>query len=193
MTITLSTVGETVSVDQRVEGAPAYRITATGVRLINTERGRIISTSADQPAISLEAGGGVIINESGAIIRGFDSFPPPFAIRGSAEADEVRNAGLIVGNVALQGGNDLFVQNPDQSTQFDLQVNLGTGDDAYRLISKPGQSHNINANGGDGFDTLTIQGTPDELNGNYSASLAINFERLELIDANGNLSGFSGF
>ena len=173
--------------------APPPRITATGVRLINTERGRIIATSADQPAISLEAGGGVIINESGAIIRGFDSFPPPFAIRGSAEADEVRNLGLIVGNVALQGGNDLFVQSPDQSTQFDLQVNLGTGDDAYRLISKPGQSHNINANGGDGFDTLTIQGTPDELNGNYSASLAINFERLELIDANGNLSGFSGF
>ncbi|WP_310476886.1 hypothetical protein [Sandarakinorhabdus sp.] len=193
MTITLSTVGETFSVDSRVEGAPAYRITAAGVRLVNTERGRIISTSADQPAISMETGGSVIINEVGGIIRSFDSFPRPFVIRGSTGADEVRNSGLIVGNVALLDGDDLFVQNAAQNTSFELSVNLGGGNDSYQLTSLPGQSHSIDANGGSGFDTLSIRGPADELNNNISASGAINFERLELVDAFGNLVGFSGF
>lgn len=193
MTITISTVGATALVEGRVEGAPAYRITASGVRLVNTERGRIISTSADQPAISMESGGGVIVNEIGGIIRSFDQFPRPLVIRGSAEADEVRNSGLIIGNVALLDGNDLFVHSPAQSTSFELSVNLGAGNDRYQLISRPGQSHNIDANGGDGFDTLVVQGTPGELNGSYSAALAINFERLEFVDVGGNLTGFSNF
>jgi hypothetical protein len=195
MTITLSTVGETVSVDLRVEGAPAYRITAAGVKLINTDRGRIIATTADQPAISMEAAGALIVNELGGIIRSFDSNFGTFslAISGSAGADEVRNSGLITGRVALQAGDDVFVHRPSQNTQYDMLVDLGEGDDLYRLVNSPGQSHGIRANGGEGFDTLVLEGQPEELNGNYSAAVVTNFERLELIDATGNLSGFSNF
>jgi Ca2+-binding RTX toxin-like protein len=192
MAIIISADGETVFVDGRVEGEPAYRITAPGVRLVNTERGRIISTKSDQPAISMEAGGGVIVNEVGGIIRGFQIYGGTPVIIGSAGADEVRNSGLIVGNVALFGGNDLFVQSTGQ-TSSELSVDLGAGNDRYELISRPGQSHSIYANGGEGFDTLMIQGTPGELNGYYSASAAINFERLEFVDAWGNMLGFSGF
>lgn len=192
MTITISTVGETVRVEERREGAPAYRITAAGVRLVNTDRGRIIGTSEDQPAIRMEVGG-VIVNEVGGIIRSFDTFPRPIVIRGSPEADDVRNFGLIVGNVALLDGDDLFVQSPAQSTSFELSVNLGGGNDRYLLFSLPGQSHSIDANGGDGFDTLVIQGRPEELNGNYSGALVSRFERLEFVDVGGNLVGFSNF
>ena len=199
MTITISTVGGTALVEGQVEGAPAYRITASGVRLVNTDRGRIISTSADQPAISMESGGGVIVNEIGGIIRSFDQFPRPLVIRGSAEADEVRNSGLIVGNVALLGGDDLFVQSPAQNGSLELSVDLGAGDDRYHLVSREGQ-HDINANGGDGFDTLVVEGTEGQENGIFYAfqrtnfqPLAINFERLEFINVSGDMFGFSRF
>jgi succinate dehydrogenase/fumarate reductase flavoprotein subunit len=84
----------------------------------NTERGRVISTSATAAAITITGDGVRIINQSGALIRSSDFLAP--AITGSQFADFIDNYGVISGVVRLGGGNDRYLERTSQSVSLPL-------------------------------------------------------------------------
>ena len=93
-------------------------IAATGVRLTNTDSGRIYG------GITFTAGGSTLINQLGGVIgltANDDTFP--LVVTGSEGADTVDNAGLIRGSVSLGGGADIFINRDGWFSSLDL----GTG------------------------------------------------------------------
>ena len=159
--------------------ADGVTIAATNVRVTNTDSGRIYG------GVIFTAGGSTLVNQLGGVIRysQFDQSFDRILVTGSNGADTVSNAGLIAGKVLLGGGDDAFVDQ-DGST---YGVDLGTGDDSYRLEgSQPRWLGPIA--GGEGYDTFTVANTGNQVDG---AALT-GFEKLVLVTG-GNISNFSGY
>ena len=154
-------------------------IAASGIRLTNTDSGRIYT------GVTFVAGGSTFINELGGAIRltQFDLSYDTLLVSGSDGADTVVNAGLIGGLVALGGGADTFVDRDGLT----YDVDLGSGDDTYRLEGV--QSHWLSSiKGGDGYDRFVLANSSNQVDG---AGL-VGFEALTL-EIGGNISNFSGY
>ena len=132
MPLTISQGGAVVTNDITQSGNPGVRITGAGVTFTNSESGRVLSTAVGTAALILDAGGALVTNQLGGIISGFlgaGQFLEDIAIRGSAEADEIVNHGLIAGDVELGDGNDSFTD--AGSYRLGAELDLGDGDDLY--------------------------------------------------------------
>jgi len=158
-------------------------IGASGVRLTNTESGRIYV------GVTFTVGGGTLINELGGFISlsQFDqTYPYPLVVIGSDGADGVINAGLIRGRIALGGGADLYVDR--DGTEYG--VDLGTGDDSFRIEGS--QSYwsfsSPEVTGGEGVDRVIFANTGNDIRG----SSLTGFEIL-VLEQGGNVSDFSGY
>ena len=155
----------------RNEGTTAEQavIAAAGVRLINTERGRLTG------GLRMDVGGSAFVNEAGAILRNGDPFIPnaPAALIGSSGADFVDNAGAIVGAIDLGDGADTFIGRSGSGVTAGSQpaLSLGAGGDSARL---EGVAVSIDA--GSGADTLTLAGA--SLNFAVPGNMFRNFETL---------------
>jgi hypothetical protein len=192
MSRSLLDAGVTFSNDEIVSGGPAFRIAAENIRFVNTERGRITASVAGKAAIEIDAAGATIVNELGGIIRGFDSdtWLRELSIRGSESADTIDNAGLIVGPVALMGGNDTYIYRTSGPSVTGVTVDLGSGDDRFVLRSGNSQQYHFHAlEGGSGSDTLELDGPI----GVFDGSRVTGFERLEVGENISNLQNFSNF
>src|SRR3989337_660111 len=77
-------------------------IAASGIRLTNTDSGRIYG------GVTFTTGGSTLVNQLGGVIRLSQSDQTyPVIVTGSDGADTVINAGLIGGGVALGAGADI--------------------------------------------------------------------------------------
>ncbi len=153
-------------------------IAATGVRLLNTESGRIYGGLIFQQAR------GAVENAAGGIIglsRDQSIYDQSTSVTGSAGADTLVNAGTVKGKVALGDGDDSYVERGTTGS-----VDLGAGDDRFRFETGGADGH---VDGGEGRDLLTIA----TANVAYGASFT-GFEDLALAGS-GNFQGvgFSGF
>lgn len=191
MGLTLGTANGRRDIAETIEDAPAIRITGTGFTLVNTERGRIISTQDEIAALVIDAAGATIINEQGGIIRG--SGWNSLAIQGSAGDDSIDNAGLIAGMVTLGQGNDRFTHRTAGAQIPAMTVDLGEGDDRFTLVSGDTSGiHTHRLDGGTGSDTLVLSGTLGIFYGNQ-VGLVTGFEHLEVGPEVTNIIGLSGF
>ncbi len=94
------------------------------------------------------------------------------AIQTYGTTDDIVNEGTIVGNVDLADGDDRF----ENRGIVDGDVRLGEGNDTY--VFTLGGTLTGTAYGGDGDDTLLIDGSGDE-NGRLVAAKYREFERIE--------------
>lgn len=94
------------------------------------------------------------------------------AIQTYGTTDDIVNEGTIVGNVDLADGDDRF----ENRGIVDGDVRLGEGNDTY--VFTLGGTLTGTAFGGDGDDTLLIDGSGDE-NGRLDAAKYREFERIE--------------
>lgn len=94
------------------------------------------------------------------------------AIQTFGTTDHIVNEGTIVGNIDLADGDDWF----ENRGTVDGDVRLGEGDDAY--VFALGGTVTGTAFGGDGTDTLFIDGSGDQ-NGRLDAAKYREFERIE--------------
>jgi RTX calcium-binding nonapeptide repeat (4 copies)/FG-GAP-like repeat len=177
MTLTIATNDAVVTNDITLSDAPAVLLTGNNVRFINSDSGRLISTSTATAAIVIQGNGGTIINQLGGIIRTTSLYTLYPAVLGSFGADSIDNAGMISGTVSLLGGDDIYIQRATAPISANLHIDLGDGNDS---ITYEGQYASISLNGGDGFDTITISNM--EGNQNYNATEFLGIERL-VIDA----------
>lgn len=158
-----------------VSGSPGYRIVAKSVRLTNSESGRIIAANAGDAAILLVGGGSTIINEAGGIIRNASGnvYGSDRAIIGSAGDDRIENAGTLSGVVAFGGGNDVYVDRAFGAYGEPL-IEGGDGDDTYILFPTKAYARSARFDGGDGIDTLIIDGA----DGNVSSFVLSSVENV---------------
>ncbi|MEQ8312116.1 MAG: autotransporter domain-containing protein [Sphingopyxis sp.] len=94
------------------------------------------------------------------------------AIQTYGTTDDIVNEGEIIGNVDLADGDDRF----ENRGTVNGDVRLGEGDDAY--VFALGRTLTGTAFGGDGTDTLLIDGSGSE-NGRLDAAKYREFERIE--------------
>ena len=151
-------------------------IAAAGVRLTNTDSGRIYG------GVTFTVGGSTLTNVLGGWI-GFSSntITSPLIV-GSDGSDTIINDGILAGSVALGGGADTFVSR----SRSVGAVDLGAGDDTFRV--EGAEATFFNVSGGSGYDRLIFAGSGYS----YYADPSIGFERLDFVTG-GNFSGFSGF
>ena len=151
-------------------------IAASGVRLTNTDSGRIYG------GVTFTAGGSTLTNILGGWI-GFSSnvITGPL-ILGSDGADTVVNGGIIAGAIALGAGDDSFTAGSLSTGTIDL----GTGNDTLRV--EESRATFVEANGGTGNDRLIFNATGNQ----YWAGQVLGFEQL-IFENGGNFDGFSGF
>lgn len=151
-------------------------IAASGVRLTNTDSGRIYG------GVTFTAGGSTLTNLLGGWIGNSSNIITGPLITGSDGSDIVINAGIIAGSISLGGGDDTFIARSRSAGSVDL----GSGDDVYRVEST--ERTFIDAVGGAGVDRLVFAGSA----GQYWADPGSGFEQLEF-EIGGNFTGFSGF
>ncbi len=193
MPLILSTDDSTYTNDGTLNDAPSVRLTGSRVRFINSESGRVISSTNASPAIMIEGNGGTIVNEFGGIIRIFDPLAPATAaaIMGSTGNDVIINSGVINGRVLLGSGNDEFrlIDSGQVNSTFSNgpTVDLGDGDDRYVFAPSTSSSGYVYADGGNGTDRLIMTGPRQNFGGSIS-----NFEILD-IQTNGFFESMSGF
>lgn len=94
------------------------------------------------------------------------------AIQAYGTTDHIVNEGNIIGNVDLADGDDWF----ENRGTVEGDVRMGEGDDAY--VFALGGTLTGTAYGGDGADTLYIDGSGDQ-NGRLDAAKYREFERIE--------------
>jgi Ca2+-binding RTX toxin-like protein len=165
--------------------APAVWITGDRIRFINSESGRVVTSSAGVPAIRMDGADDIVVNEAGGVIRSAIAGGTPLVIAGSAGADRVENAGTITGLVSLGGGSDTFISRVAANDSATV-IDLGTGADFFYLRPSALFSLAPNVNGGDGEDRFVIF----EVDGNVDGPLVSNFEILDL-RTNGVVESFS--
>lgn len=154
------------------------RITAAGVRLTNSDSGRIVG------GVEFTVGGGRFVNELGGQVRLNASSPPEavIALTGSSGADTVFNAGLIFGRIVLGDGDDRLTDRDVQT----FGIDLGAGDDVYRV---EGATYRFpNADGGSGSDRIVLATTAFQVDGRSLRG----FEHATF-ETPGNISNFSGY
>lgn len=151
-------------------------IAAAGVRLTNTDSGRIYG------GVLFTVGGSTLTNLVGGWI-GFSSnvITGPL-IMGSDGADTVVNGGIIAGATTLGAGDDIFVAQSLATGTIDL----GSGDDTLRVEET--RATFVEASGGTGTDRLVFNATGNQ----YWAGQVTGFEQL-VFENGGNFDGFSGF
>jgi RTX calcium-binding nonapeptide repeat (4 copies)/FG-GAP-like repeat len=192
MVLVISTNDAVFTNDATLEDAPAVRLTGNNIRFTNSSSGRVISTSATQPAIVIEGNGGTIINQLGGIIRPVDQFSYGNAILGSTGNDRVENYGFIAGTIDLGNGSDYYLHGQSATSPQFFRVNLGGGNDEAAFEGNfSGQ-----IDGGAGIDTLTINSS------GYGVIYGNNLTNFEIFRSTGNyvpgtgsginLSGVSG-
>lgn len=142
-------------------------IRASGVIFTNTAEGRI------NGQFIFEVGGSTLIHEAGAVINA--PFDPDLgqlpAVIGSAGIDTVIADGVLAGSVDLGAGDDLFsiggVRSP-QGGDFDLNADGGEGVDTLEIRSFEGtsiSSISVEANELTGFEILSLGW--QQFGGNY--------------------------
>ncbi|HEY5713333.1 MAG TPA: calcium-binding protein, partial [Allosphingosinicella sp.] len=166
--------------------APAVWMTGDRIRFINSESGRAIASTTGAPAIRMAGADGVVINEAGGVIRFATSSLTQVVIEGSAGADRVENAGVIIGRVALGGGTDTYVSRVT-TNDFATLTELGAGDDFFYVRPSTSVSVAPRVDGGDGEDRYVIF----ESDGNVDGPQVTNVEILDL-RTNGFIESFSG-
>jgi Ca2+-binding RTX toxin-like protein len=186
MPVVISANDSVYTNDVTLTDAPAVWMTGDRIRFINSESGRVITSTAGIPAIRMDGADGVVINEAGGVIRSAISGGSPLVISGSAGADRVENGGTITGVVSLGGGSDTFISRVAPSGSATI-IDLGTGDDMFCLRPSALITSVPIVDGGDGEDRFVIF----ESDGNVDGPLVSNFEILEL-RANGLADSFSG-
>jgi Ca2+-binding RTX toxin-like protein len=191
MTLTIATNDAVVTNDIALSDAPAVLLTGNNVRFINSDSGRIVSTSPSTAAIVIQGNGGTIINQLGGIIRPMQQYSYDPTILGSVGNDRLENYGLISGSVYLGDGSDYYLFGQSAASDQFRVVSLGEGDDEAVIEGfQPGSIH-----GGTGIDTLTINFSRS---GTFYGNFLDNFEILRLTgnylpnaEFGINLSGFS--
>lgn len=151
-------------------------IAASGVRLTNTDSGRIYG------GLTFMVGASTLTNVLGGWIGFTSNATTDPLIVGSDGADTVVNGGIIAGIVSLGAGDDIFVS---QSRSVG-SILLGSGNDTYRVETTDPMF--ISASGGDGVDRLVFAGS----GGQYWYDASAGFEQLVFVTG-GNFEGFSGF
>lgn len=163
------------------KGAPAVRIVGDGITFTNAGTGRLISESADSPALAIEGAGALVLNKAGGVIENLEFGK---AITGSAFADTIVNEGTIEGDILLGGGSDSYTER-GAPRSWGL-INFGSGNDVYRLETDVLVA---NLDGGVGTDRLVL----DVETYHVAAVGVTGFERLEVGSGISSLQGFSGF
>jgi len=161
-------------------GDQAILIIDSNVTLQNT--GLITSTSLLVAAVDADHGDTSLVLDNGGTISG-----PVGSITGSIGMDQIRNFGILVGDVDLRGNADYF--NGFGGTVHG-DVALGAGADTFRGLNAVIDGEVIGGTGNDTYYTddatliLTEEATPGDIDQVFAATsfqLASNIENLTLL------------
>jgi Ca2+-binding RTX toxin-like protein len=186
MTVTYSVAGENVVNATRQTGEPAIRLVGNDIVFTNTERGRVVSSSATAAALTIEGQGSRVVNEAEGAILAFDY--TAVAITGSPFADVIDNTGVISGSVRLGAGNDRYIDRGDGRFYLN-DLFLEEGDDYLEANSQQSGLMSVIADGGSGEDTFVIRTNQGEISGGRVK----NFENLIIDTDVVIISGSSDF
>ncbi|MCR9094958.1 MAG: autotransporter outer membrane beta-barrel domain-containing protein [bacterium] len=103
------------------------------------------------------------------------------AILGTAGVEVIDNAGEIIGDVFLLGGEDFIDLTGDMTGTIDL----GADDDTFRFATSASIGDGVTIDGGDGADDTFVLAfddgsTPGALSNTFDLSRLANFERVQL-------------